>query len=62
MLNSVLSILPGLLAALALVLVPAAANACTRVVYLGANNDVITARSMDWKVDVQTNPYVFRVA
>ena len=59
MLNSVLSILPGLLAALALVLVPAAANACTRVVYLGANNDVITARSMDWKVDVQTNLYVF---
>ncbi len=59
MLNSVLSVLPGLLAAAALVLVPAAANACTRVVYLGANNDVITARSMDWKVDVQTNLYAF---
>jgi len=58
-LNSVLSVLPGLLAAAALVLVPAAANACTRVVYLGANNDVITARSMDWKVDVQTNLYAF---
>ena len=59
MLNSVLSVLPGLLAAAALVFVPAAANACTRVVYLGANNDVITARSMDWKVDVQTNLYAF---
>jgi penicillin V acylase-like amidase (Ntn superfamily) len=58
-LNSVLTILPGLLAAAALVLAPAIANACTRVVYLGADNDVITARSMDWKVDVLTNLYVF---
>jgi choloylglycine hydrolase len=42
----------GLLAA-------AAADACTRVVYLGAKGDVITARSMDWKVDVGTNLWVF---
>jgi len=34
------------------------ANACTRAVYLGDNDDVITARSMDWKVDVATNLYV----
>ncbi len=35
------------------------ADACTRLVYLGADNDVITARSMDWKVDVGTNLWVF---
>ena len=34
------------------------ARACTRVVYLGEHQDVITARSMDWKVDVATNLYV----
>lgn len=33
--------------------------ACTRFVYHGANNDVITARSMDWKVDVATNLWIF---
>ena len=25
------------------------ADACTRLVYLGDNNQIITARSMDWK-------------
>lgn len=35
------------------------ADACTRVVYLGANQDVVTARSMDWKTDVGTNLWVF---
>ncbi|WHO37102.1 linear amide C-N hydrolase [Sphingobium sp. AP49] len=35
------------------------ADACTRVVYHGANADVITARSMDWKVDVGTNLWLF---
>ena len=35
------------------------ADACTRVVYLGANDDVITARSMDWKTDVATNLWIF---
>ncbi|RFU44796.1 linear amide C-N hydrolase [Paraburkholderia sp. DHOC27] len=34
------------------------ASACTRVVYLGDNDDVITARSMDWKLDVATNLYI----
>lgn len=37
----------------------APADACTRLVYLGADGDVITARSMDWKVDVATNLWVF---
>ncbi len=40
-------------------LVSSAAQACTRFVYLGANDQVITARSMDWKVDVGTNLWVF---
>ncbi len=34
------------------------AYACTRVVYHGANGEVITARSMDWKVDVGTNLWI----
>ncbi len=36
-----------------------AAEACTRFVYHGANDQVITARSMDWKTDVGTNLWVF---
>jgi penicillin V acylase-like amidase (Ntn superfamily) len=40
-------------------LVGTVAQACTRLVYLGANNQVITARSMDWKTDVGTNLWVF---
>ena len=35
------------------------AHACTRLVYLGDNQNVITARSMDWKSDVGTNLWVF---
>lgn len=35
------------------------ADACTRVVYLGEDDRVITARSMDWKVDVASNLWVF---
>jgi penicillin V acylase-like amidase (Ntn superfamily) len=37
----------------------ASAFACTRIVYQGANDDVITARSMDWKSDVATNLWIF---
>jgi penicillin V acylase-like amidase (Ntn superfamily) len=48
-----------LAACLALGAIPMASSACTRVVYLGNNDDVITARSMDWKVDVGTNLWVF---
>lgn len=32
--------------------------ACTRVVYLGPNGAVITARSMDWNVDIGTNLWI----
>ncbi|WP_070106048.1 linear amide C-N hydrolase [Burkholderia plantarii] len=52
------SVLPCLVAAAALAAMPIAALACTRVVYLGANDDVITARSMDWKQDIATHLYV----
>lgn len=42
----------------ALLLVPASlADACTRVVYLGANDTIITARSMDWSAPMLTNLY-----
>ncbi|WP_312367697.1 linear amide C-N hydrolase [Ensifer sp.] len=34
------------------------AEACTRFVYLGPNDNIITARSMDWKSDVATNLWV----
>jgi penicillin V acylase-like amidase (Ntn superfamily) len=34
-------------------------DACTRVVYLGPSGNVITARSMDWKVDLGTNLWIF---
>jgi penicillin V acylase-like amidase (Ntn superfamily) len=33
-------------------------QACTRVVHLGPQETVITARSMDWKVDVGTNLWI----
>ena len=32
---------------------------CTRLVYLGPNDTVMTARSMDWKVDLGTNLWAF---
>ena len=32
---------------------------CTRLVYLGTNEQVITARSMDWKSDIGTNLWLF---
>lgn len=35
------------------------AMACTRAVYLGNEGEVITGRTMDWKVDVGTNLWVF---
>lgn len=40
-------------------LAPVSAQACTRLVYLGAKDQVITARSMDWKTDVGTNLWIF---
>ena len=45
--------------AIAVTLAAPIAQACTRVVYLGPNDNIITARSMDWKVDVFTNLWIF---
>lgn len=35
------------------------AEACTRFVYQGAGNQIITGRSMDWKSDIGSNIWVF---
>ncbi len=35
------------------------AQACTRVVYLGEKNTVITGRTMDWAEDMRTNLWLF---
>ncbi len=40
-------------------LIPQQADACTRVVYQGLGNTVVTARSMDWKEDIGTNLWIF---
>ncbi len=34
-------------------------EACTRFVYQGPNNTIITARSMDWKEDSRSNLWIF---
>lgn len=62
MLNSTNSSVPPLLATIlagSLALAPFQASACTRLVYLGPNATVITARSMDWKSDIATNLWIF---
>ena len=35
------------------------ADACTRAVYLGPDNMIVTGRTMDWKEDPQSNIYFF---
>ena len=47
------------LLAVASILPPSHASACTRVVYLGAEGTVITGRSMDWAEDMRTNLWAF---
>ena len=34
-------------------------SACTRLVYKGPNNYIITARSMDWKSEIPANIWIF---
>ena len=34
------------------------ADACTRAVYIGPDNMVITGRTMDWKEDIMSNIYI----
>lgn len=38
---------------------PELADACTRAVYLGPDNMIVTGRTMDWKEDPQSNIYFF---
>lgn len=42
-----------------LFILPEVSEACTRLVYKGPNNTVITARSMDWKDDIPANLWIF---
>lgn len=51
--------LRALLASLTLFSFPLFIYPCTRAVYLGDNGQVITVRSMDWKVDLGTHLWVF---
>lgn len=50
--------LKALAGAAMLALGVAAAEACTRVVYLGPEGRIITARSMDWRTDIGSNLWV----
>lgn len=43
----------------AIILLQIKTEACTRFVYKGPNNTIITARSMDWKEDCHTNLWIF---
>ena len=45
----------ALLAGALAVAFPERAEACTRVVYVGPDGTVLTARSMDWKEDSRSN-------
>lgn len=45
--------------ALSLALQTTPAEACTRAVYLGPDNMVVTGRTMDWKEDIRSNIYLF---
>ncbi|WP_347069020.1 linear amide C-N hydrolase [Flavobacterium sp. WV_118_3] len=40
-------------------LTPETIKACTRLVYKGPNNTIITARSMDWKDEIPANLWIF---
>lgn len=50
----------GIMSLLSIMTIAAAddAEACTRVVYVGDNNEVITGRTLDWKEPIGTNLYV----
>lgn len=43
----------------AFIVLPDQSRACTRAVYLGPENMVVTGRTMDWKEDPQSNLYIF---
>ena len=39
--------------------IPEQNKACTRAVYLGPDDMIVTGRTMDWKEDPQSNIYLF---
>lgn len=47
------------LAAALLLAAPSFAEACTRAVYLGPEDRILTGRSMDWKLPIVSNLWVF---
>lgn len=52
-------LLVTVLATIFLVAFPEQNGACTRAVYLGPDNMIVTGRTMDWKEDPQSNIYLF---
>lgn len=57
--NTTLSLATVLLSVLSLLLSPQLAMACTRAVYHGEDNLVITGRTMDWKEDLHSDLWLF---
>jgi len=57
--NPMKSFLPPLAALAALLFASTDTRACTRVLYTGTENTVITGRSMDWAQDMGTNLWLF---
>ena len=51
--------LASLFAGLFMFMNPMGSEACTRAVYLGPDDMVVTGRTMDWKEDPQSNLYLF---
>lgn len=49
----------ALLALIAMLYQPPSAFACSRAVYFGRDNQVVTGRTMDWKEDLQSNLWIF---
>ena len=50
--------LASLFAGLFMFMNPMGSEACTRAVYLGPDDMVVTGRTMDWKEDPQSNLYL----
>lgn len=57
--NRILRLILALLLSIVSLSASLDAEACTRFIYRGAADQVLTARSMDWKSDVETNLWIF---
>lgn len=51
--------LAPIFAGISLLIAPGRSEACTRAVYLGPEQTVVTGRTMDWKEDPRSNLYLF---